>query len=287
VEALSSAYSTEVEEKSGEISYRTPSYTDRILWHTLPGLAEGGCVCTEYTQHEGIRSSDHNPVAASFTVQANKGASMASLSATDQSLWACSIFQIKVFDMSWEPAAAAAGTEVHKLEIVFPIQAEDPNERSRKIHSIGAAVDFAGDDAGSDHWKRSWVVPWDKMGGSRGQVYTASTSHHTGMHMLFRLIGKGDAPIAQGVVSLRDIAMAQHSAGFHTSCSLGGRKMGDLCGSVLVSYTDHMQTEADASADNHTLELKQHDPRPSPEPKKQTQLQAQTAITTAMKQNMV
>jgi hypothetical protein len=46
---------------------RVPSWCDRVLWHSLPGVA-AHVTCTAYEAHPSISSSDHKPVSASFNV---------------------------------------------------------------------------------------------------------------------------------------------------------------------------------------------------------------------------
>mmetsp|Transcript_5554 Transcript_5554/g.12471 ORF Transcript_5554/g.12471 Transcript_5554/m.12471 type:complete len:692 (-) Transcript_5554:152-2227(-) len=46
---------------------RTPSYCDRVLWHSAP-RHENNIICSEFTSCEGFITSDHKPVRAQFAV---------------------------------------------------------------------------------------------------------------------------------------------------------------------------------------------------------------------------
>jgi hypothetical protein len=46
---------------------RTPSYCDRILWHSLDGLREN-LKCTAFEDVKGYEASDHKPVRGLFTI---------------------------------------------------------------------------------------------------------------------------------------------------------------------------------------------------------------------------
>jgi hypothetical protein len=56
------------EEDLGYDSSRIPSWTDRVLWHSLPGAADA-VECTSYSCAEGMSVGDHRPVMASFQLQ--------------------------------------------------------------------------------------------------------------------------------------------------------------------------------------------------------------------------
>ncbi|CAK4623546.1 unnamed protein product [Aphanomyces euteiches] len=55
--------------KSGE--KRVPSYTDRILFHSLPGVRDR-LACVQYTSAECVDTSDHKPVSCVFEVLVDK-----------------------------------------------------------------------------------------------------------------------------------------------------------------------------------------------------------------------
>ncbi|KAF0688272.1 Aste57867_20142 [Aphanomyces stellatus] len=55
----------------GEGKVRVPSYTDRILFHSLPGLRER-FVCVQYNSAEAIGTSDHKPVSCVFEALVDK-----------------------------------------------------------------------------------------------------------------------------------------------------------------------------------------------------------------------
>ncbi|RHY08494.1 hypothetical protein DYB36_001442 [Aphanomyces astaci] len=61
---VASAYSLESANGGGP---RVPSYTDRILYHSLADV-EGDLECTEYRCHESIDVSDHKPVSCVFHI---------------------------------------------------------------------------------------------------------------------------------------------------------------------------------------------------------------------------
>ncbi|RLO11574.1 hypothetical protein DYB28_010600 [Aphanomyces astaci] len=61
----------------GEGRVRVPSYTDRILFHSLPGLRDR-FTCVQYTSAEYIGTSDHKPVSCVFDVLVDKAAAVVS-----------------------------------------------------------------------------------------------------------------------------------------------------------------------------------------------------------------
>ena len=50
--------------KGGQMQTRVPAWTDRVL-----SRARGGVTCERYDSCEALRSSDHRPVLAEYTVQ--------------------------------------------------------------------------------------------------------------------------------------------------------------------------------------------------------------------------
>lgn len=62
--SVRSVYKTKAKDKT----IRIPSYTDRILWHSLPLYKNAIQPDSEYTMIETVRKSDHRPVVCSFTI---------------------------------------------------------------------------------------------------------------------------------------------------------------------------------------------------------------------------
>lgn len=54
---------------------RVPSWCDRVLWRSLPGVA-ADLTCTAYEAHPSISSSDHKPVSACFSVALHPAATL-------------------------------------------------------------------------------------------------------------------------------------------------------------------------------------------------------------------
>jgi len=250
-EALKESYSWQVTEADGSVSQRTPSYTDRILWHTLPAMANGGCRCESYEQLESIRSSDHNPVAASFDVQINQGATTPS----NDPKWAASVFQVSISELLWQPLDNVRDSAPFSVEIVFPIQAEDPYERARKLNNVQAALSVSAAGNGADLWQRAWRFDWQSASSVSGVGITSTANHHTGMHLLFRILKKNDVSVAQGVLSLRDMAFATGTATFQIPGSLGGKLFGHLSGNVVLTWRGHASDYIEVSADDEPNEV--------------------------------
>lgn len=265
---IKNAYSTEVE-KRGTVTLRTPSYTDRILWHTLPACQDS-CLCTNYSQEETIRSSDHNPVRAEFAIQASQGADMAHVEAAERRTWGSNNFMVKLSNLRWEDALQVSSQDAppRRVEVVFPIQAEDPQERSRKLHNVQAALEVDDDDDGTSHWQRSWHVTLEEASSPEGFVFRASASHHGGMHMLLKLLDGKEQVVAQGVVSMRAIAIEGKDPAFETECSRGGRKVGRVAGDAAFRWISHAEAEEGASEAEESVEAGTS--RPSPPPKGMT-----------------
>jgi len=258
VDQIKAAYSTQVEKK-GNVTLRTPSYTDRVLWHTLPGSTDS-CRCTDYSQEETIRSSDHNPVKAEFVIKATTGAAMAHVAEEQRLAWGTNNFVVKLSNLAFEQGVQFAdpGGAPRRVEIVFPIQSEDPIEMERKLHNVQAALDLDEEDS-SSFWQRSWDVPMEEASSPEGFVFRASGSHHGGMHMLFKLLDDKEEAIGQGVVSLRAIAIEGGPPRFQAECSLGGRKVGRITGDASFGWVSHTQ-----GAGSESGVVEEASPRPSP-----------------------
>lgn len=70
MEVLRSSYSTYKKEKGGG-GVRVPSYTDRVLYHSLPD-SRHHLHLLHYTLCDAVTGSDHRPVSAAFALHVNR-----------------------------------------------------------------------------------------------------------------------------------------------------------------------------------------------------------------------
>jgi len=68
----SMAYTTTITGEGGMSAVRTPSFTDRILTHSLPGR-ETELKWMNYSMVDGVSLSDHRPVTAILDMQVGVG----------------------------------------------------------------------------------------------------------------------------------------------------------------------------------------------------------------------
>jgi len=230
VDSISKAYSTEVEKK-GQTVQRTPSYTDRILWHTLPFCREH-VKCIAYTQCESIRTSDHNPVSAHFIIDANTGTAMEGDTSEDGKL-AISRVLVNLSEAEWLPLHEQSDP-ASTLEVVFPIPAEDPMEMSRKLSEFRTALNQKKNDRPRE--RNCWRIPLSLTQTKKGRRLKASTCHVNGMHLLVRLLADSGKVVGQGVLSLRDFATSSLPGEFDIAIKRGGKRIGSLTGTVSCKW---------------------------------------------------
>jgi hypothetical protein len=135
---------------------RTPSYTDRILTHSLPGR-EGGLAWVHYDAVDCITLSDHRPVAAALTLTLDRsvvargpegadtspelyleGGGLRGLSSEDAVIMHVTLSQLR---MGSGVVGGDAG-EPKELLVAFPLVSEDELAFLRKATALDEVCSF-------------------------------------------------------------------------------------------------------------------------------------------------
>ncbi|OQR95059.1 hypothetical protein ACHHYP_00464 [Achlya hypogyna] len=249
---------------------RVPSYTDRILYHSLPDLQDR-IKCTKYTSCEDVGTSDHKPVAGVFLVAVEKTPKSDDTSAKKCTVslshinitWASpleTILQPPSPDLDEDEEspsltasplgplphsiamsstwASSSGTtsKTHRGPIVvrsiFPLPCEDDFAESRELNELAEHLTLHSDRL--QHTVRSTSHTTTlKQFEATGVKQTALLVPKKHMHIAlnFQSSSSSGYSIGQCVVA---VAPAQHRRGrktdFHAILTSGGRHMGEVTG---------------------------------------------------------
>ncbi|KAF0688239.1 Aste57867_20109 [Aphanomyces stellatus] len=258
---VAAAYSLEVPNGGG---VRVPSYTDRILYHSMSDV-EYDLVCSEYRCHESVETSDHKPVSCVFhiTTRARRCRSIVmEMSAVDgvgagQPPWTGRMTDIEgvrdciisLSQLRWtsaiKPRASddlagkwddPAQYEDVELCTLFPLPLEDIFAEQRKLHQLAAAwhTGLAGSPTAAEQSKHlSYLrVPWNTAR-EKGFVHRcfAQTKRH--MHIALD-IRSPTMTLGQCVLNLNDAFTRPNiQTTFEVALSAGGVKTGMLKGKLV------------------------------------------------------
>jgi endonuclease/exonuclease/phosphatase family metal-dependent hydrolase len=208
--------------KGGE---RTPSYTDRVLCCSLPGL-EPQLTCERYSCCESVTISDHRPVSAELTVRAwrpsdgsgdGEAASQSGAPASRRMTWASrpraprrsvrcrlsltdlelslmgSVAQQEASGRSAASQVGLALTQAAELQLVFPMPAEDPSFALNRIAWLVGKATL------SAHERVPWHVA--ERNGVTGTAELDVSSTRV-VHALVKLIDADGRSVGQGVVAV-------------------------------------------------------------------------------------
>ena len=152
----------EEDEDEDASTVRTPSYTDRVLTHSLPG--HGQALRWEaYDMADGLELSDHRPVAATYTLQVDAGARKWAVEEEGEEEEA----QLAVFTFTFskpqlelfspqaltethdetgggggrgEATKSSTAADPHTVTFLFPLVPEDPVAEERLATALGDAL---------------------------------------------------------------------------------------------------------------------------------------------------
>ena len=129
--------------KPGE---RIPSYTDRVLYHTLPDR-RGDIVPGPYEVCDQAAASDHRAVSATFQIRVDPRVVRGH--GGDKTGAKC-MLRVKASELSRRGEWAGAGrAEPAEVVMVFPLPTEDPLVEERRLQEVATAL-FTGDAAEND-----------------------------------------------------------------------------------------------------------------------------------------
>ena len=239
--------------KPGE---RIPSYTDRVLYHTLVdsrGAINGGVyeVCDQVVQ------SDHRPVTATFGLLVDERVIRGKAEGEE------ALVKLSMSDMVLSGGLGAEGVNASEVVMVFPIPTEDPLVEERRVQAVASAL-FTGDmnegdavfstgDGGSsvvvnkrDIMKSEARVAWGKE-----CEMVSECRPDIGCHALVKVCDSSGASLGQGVVGLgafmeRVLAGAECREEVAVEMSMGGKLVGELKG--LVKLVELWEVEAGGGA---------------------------------------
>ncbi|OQR93744.1 transmembrane protein [Achlya hypogyna] len=265
---LEDCYSLQVANGGG---VRVPSYTDRILFHSLDDV-KGNLSCSNYRSHESVDTSDHKPVSCVFLITAKEspfaGASL-SHESPDVSLLSDEPRPSKMTDyhgvkdctvaladlsVRWVCASPREPSTVRKysddeppidrddkaqVTTMFPLPLEDIFAEQRKLHELAArwehGVLHSGE--GSGRHRRNFNhfnAPWEDAV-ARGIVHRCYAQAKRHMHLALSIHTRA-RPLGQCVLSL-DAALAHanqnHWVLFEQELTTGGVKTGVLRGRLM------------------------------------------------------
>lgn len=246
LEQLSSCFVTRLESKEeGELGVeRTPSFTDRILWHSLPDMTDA-CKCEEYGSCERVTGSDHKPVFASIRL------TLPEYTGRQKALK----MSLQLSRMALTPAGAAAAAgdvtgQVTTMQVLFPIPPEDSLAAIRKLQEF--TENQVRKTSEEESQKPLSSFDWRAAGSDVGVAWQASSQLGSLMHMLILLCDKHNKPLGQCVVALKEFPLDQ-PCDFSCPLADGGSAVGELSGRVAVTIgsggvkTDGGTTEVTSS----------------------------------------
>ncbi|KAH9128060.1 hypothetical protein LEN26_007286 [Aphanomyces euteiches] len=241
----------------GDSKVRVPSYTDRILFHSLPGL-RGQMNCVQYTSAEFIGTSDHKPVSCVFEASVDKKTSslmyMASARESPQSKaktldhftvylsklsvqWGAALesFSIGEDDESDEnvskPSNASLSTESRssipsgmtiegmQVRSVFPLPCEDVFAEERKLTEVADQLLLNATHGGDAKYrlKPTWKVSPWSLLSNQGLKQSAALQSRKLMHVALNFMLPWGASAGQCVI---DLAEAKRRFGSHFDFSV-------------------------------------------------------------------
>ncbi|DAZ98189.1 TPA: hypothetical protein N0F65_005321 [Lagenidium giganteum] len=165
--------------------HRVPSFTDRILFMTLPGMRER-VKCDYYESCEAVTSSDHKPVSAlfRFAVGAPKveapSVPMAATSRMKDVPGSCEMrLTVEYRSLEWVGTADQPSMDAADISLLFPLPSEDAFAQHRKLHEVAAAL--TGSTSEGDHGSNIHVMKWRAFTAAREGVRYRTYAKASGM----------------------------------------------------------------------------------------------------------
>ncbi|RHZ39274.1 hypothetical protein DYB31_003402 [Aphanomyces astaci] len=251
----------------GEGRVRVPSYTDRILFHSLPGLRDL-FTCVQYTSAEYIGTSDHKPVSCVFDVLVDKAAAVVSPRPVPRRLLAGGHpphnvvygVQLTQLNVRWGPtledfetsdesdggnlsnkcaqdsfssdlsqATTASGT-------IQPGMVFDPFAEERKLVEVADNLLFSSGQGTGTTLKPTWKLnAWPALL-QHGLRHSAVLPLRKPLHLAMNFILPSGTTAGQCVVSLTQAShRPSRKLDFVATISVGGRRTGELTGKATLS----------------------------------------------------
>lgn len=241
---------------------RPPSYTDRILCHSLPDLMDD-LIIEDYDMAEHITASDHRPVAAALRLtvtSADEEQDVGGSNSSNSSTMKPTIVEITLSDLRYVPKAAGeAGLNwggklaamylersVGSLVVHWPLACEDPMNMERRIQLVEqglitteAALLANGDEEEEEERRRSSTQHQHHLENihelpihpqhQHQQSYRVRSSVSLTtcpMHAVIRLRDRAGKDLGQGVLCLNGVAQQQRELSTSASQADGGRGNG-------------------------------------------------------------
>eukprot|EP00164_Ancoracysta_twista_P004590 GFYU01006197.1.p1 GENE.GFYU01006197.1~~GFYU01006197.1.p1 ORF type:complete len:888 (-),score=155.44 GFYU01006197.1:53-2716(-) len=238
VDEVTNCYTTTVKEKDGTTTDRTPSFTDRVLYHSLPDVGSE-LRLLQYSQCEFIRPSDHNPVFAVFDLD------IADVDDDTSSDWTrLTPFEITLEEMglTWHMAVTEeTGTNyiVENLVCVLPLPSEDPDVAVRKLDDLMQSMPGAQDVVPTPTREKfskasnTFAYIWSEHKNDT-IVFVTEAVPARGMHMLIQFTNNIDVNLGQGVICLRDCLAAGSTLPVSIELTSGGKLVGEFVCNVSV-----------------------------------------------------
>ncbi|KDO30053.1 hypothetical protein SPRG_05244 [Saprolegnia parasitica CBS 223.65] len=234
---------------------RVPSYTDRVLFHSLPDLRER-LTPVAYHSCEHITVSDHKPVSCLFEAYVEQGSRCLDSNLKAQKRCTVTLSHIEI---TWsgqndtdverdtfkddsapktDQSSARSGTTDSVLliddsveaRVLFPLPCEDDYLHQRLLEEMAGRLQTRRD---MSLYSNTKTVSLHRLQ-LKGIAQTTNTHPRPHMHVALD-IGKPDKSMGQCVISLSQ-AYAHHgsSVPFGATLAVGGRRTGDITGLVTL-----------------------------------------------------
>ncbi|ETV95572.1 hypothetical protein H310_11011 [Aphanomyces invadans] len=258
----------------GDGKVRVPSYTDRILYHSLPAV-RNRITCAQYTSAEYIETSDHKPVSCVFTVDK----SSATLSPHSMPrgvvegrkvLYSVQLTQLSV---RWGPALEDFEASESECDMAAPSKGDASHDsfsselsqattmsgtvkpgmvfeglRVRSVFPLPCEDPYAEErnlmevadnllftSGKSTALKPTWKLnAWSTLA-RHGLRHSIALPPRRPLHMALNFIVPSGTTAGQGVISLTEaIHRAGRKVDFVATLTVGGRRTGEVTGKLCV-----------------------------------------------------
>jgi len=244
--------------KKLKLGERTPSYTDRVLYHSLPGY-ETSITPGSYELCDHVVMSDHRPVCATFNIAVDEkispvggdggGEGGESLYKSVDREAGRVVFRLSFSDIRVNNKNDDLEYDV--VQVLFPLPNEDVLLSQRKVHALAGAMTGLGGMGGDDESEfvsrsgetatmtsRALMNSTEK--GLRGEIVTiiSETNLTRGFHAGLKIVTGGEI-IGMGLIDMSSMLPELHRRGTATKIveadlSLGGGVEGAISCNLTV-----------------------------------------------------
>jgi len=205
---------------------RTPSYTDRVLLHSLSDM-KPSLMCTCYNSHEELALSDHRPVSADLTLYSiprlnnfgccelllralrfearvhTKPQGQSSTQSWDTSCLLRQASKLRRISVGTNSSNISAGANgVQTLQVMMPLPCERRNLALDYINSLSSVV------WGCEHVRptsssKAALFDWESEASSMEGITISATSLNAAyVHAAIKLLSEGGEELGQGVMAM-------------------------------------------------------------------------------------